>query len=267
MSQVFSRRAAIAGSVGLAGGLGILATEALAQVAGHADGHPAGSDGGPVMRSLAAAVTRNGDYALPPLGYKFDALEPAIDAETMRLHHDKHHAAYVKGANDALARLAEVREGKLDPEAVSDWSEKLAFNLSGHLLHSVFWAVMGPKVGGPGGAIASDIDKNFGSLAKFKAHFSAAAIQVQGNGWGVLAFDPVTQRLLVLQARNHQVNVAWNAIPLLVLDVWEHAYYLKYRNARADYVKAFWDVVNWAAVDRWYSFVKVTHHDPHRHGE
>ena len=219
------------------------------------------------MKSLAASVGKAGEYVLPPLPYGFDALEPSIDAETMKLHHDKHHAAYVKGANEALAKLADIREGKLDVAALSEWTEKLTFNLSGHLLHATFWAVMGPKGGEPKGALAADIGKHFGSADKFKAHFSAAATQVQGNGWAVLAYEPVSERLIVLQARNHQLNVAWNAIPLLVLNVWEHAYYLKYRNVRADYVKAFWDVVNWAAVDEWYAFIKKTHHEPpHEHG-
>ncbi len=211
------------------------------------------------MRSLAASVGKNGEYILPPLTYAYEALEPSIDAETMRLHHDKHHAAYVKGANGALAKLSEIRDGKTDASALSDLTEKLAFNLSGHLLHATFWAVMGPKGGEPEGALAADIGKHFGSHEKFKAHFSGAAVQVQGNGWAVLAYEPVSERLIVLQARNHHLNVAWNAIPLLVLDVWEHAYYLKYRNARADYVKAFWNVVNWNAVDRWYAFIKRTH--------
>ncbi len=257
MNDLFSRRTALASGIGLAGGVGLLATQALAQ---H-EHHQAEEAGGPVMRSLVASVGKSGEYILPPLTYAYEALEPSIDAETMRLHHDKHHAAYVKGANEALARLAEIREGKLEVSAVSEWTEKLAFNLSGHLLHATFWAVMGPKAGEPKGALASDIGKHFGSHEKFKAHFSAAAAQVQGNGWGVLAYEPVSERLVVLQARNHQLNVAWNAIPLLVLDVWEHAYYLKYRNARADYVKAFWNVVNWNAVDEWYAFIRRTHHE------
>jgi Fe-Mn family superoxide dismutase len=180
----------------------------------------------------------------------------------MRLHHDKHHAAYVKGANEALAKLADTREGNLDPSALSEWTEKLTFNLSGHLLHSVFWAIMGTGGREPVGELAADIQQQFGSHAKFKAQFSAVATQVQGNGWGVLAYEPISERLIVLQARNHQLNVAWNAIPLLVIDVWEHAYYLRYKNVRTDYVKAFWNVVNWGAVDQWYGLIKRRHQHP-----
>ncbi|MGP0064465.1 MAG: superoxide dismutase [Isosphaeraceae bacterium] len=261
MSDFLSRRSALVGGIGLAGGMGLLATETMTRAAGYQEDQHGHTPGGPVAKSLAASVAKGGEYVLPPLPYAYDALEPSIDSETMRLHHDKHHAAYVKGANEALAKLADVREGKLDPSSLSDMTEKLTFNLSGHLLHATFWAVMGPKGGEPKGALASDIAKHFGSHAKFKAHFSAAASQVQGNGWGILAYEPVSERLIVLQARNHQINVAWNAIPLLVIDVWEHAYYLKYRNVRADYVKAFWDIVNWAAVDEWYAFIKRTHHE------
>ena len=260
MSHLFSRRSALTGGIGLTGGLGLFATESLIRATSGQEPH-AHASGGLVAKLLAESVGKGGAYALPPLPYAYDALEPSIDAETMHLHHDKHHAAYVKGANEALAKLAEVREGKVDPSSITDLTEKLTFNLSGHLLHSTFWAVLGPKGSEPKGALAVDIGKQFGSLAKFKAHFSAAATQVQGNGWGILAYEPVSERLIVLQAKNHQINVAWSSIPLLVLDVWEHAYYLKYHNVRADYVKAFWNVVNWEAVDEWYAFIKRTHHE------
>lgn len=245
MSELFSRRMALAGGVGLAAGTGLFAPGVLARGVGDQDDQHAHELEGAVARSLAASVAPGEAYALPPLPYAYDALEPSIDVETMRLHHDKHHAGYVKGANDALAKLAELREGKIEASALSDLTEKLTFNVSGHVMHSVFWAVMGPGSKEPAGELAVDLQKHFGSADKFKAQFSAAATQVQGNGWGVLAFEPIAQRLMVLQARNHQVNVAWNAIPLLVIDVWEHAYYLKYKNVRADYVKAFWNVVNW----------------------
>ncbi len=210
------------------------------------------------MRLLSKAVSRDGKFSLPLLPYAYDAMEPAIDAETMQLHHSKHHAAYVKGANDAVEGLAALRKGKVNQTAAAEHSEKLAFNLSGHLLHTIFWASMAPGSAKPSGGLAGDIEDQFDSIVNFQDHFSAAATHVQGNGWGVLAFDPLSKRLQILQARNHQLTVAWNAIPLLPLDVWEHAYYLKYRNARAEYVKAFWNVVNWPALDRWYAFVKHT---------
>jgi Fe-Mn family superoxide dismutase len=257
MSDLLSRRSAL------------LLSEARAWSAGFQEDPVARALGGPVTKSLSASVAKGGEYSLPPLPYAYDALEPSIDAETMKLHHDKHHAAYVKGANDALARLAETREGKLEPSTLSDLTEKLTFNLSGHLLHSVFWAILGTGGRGPVGVLAEDIQKYFGSHAKFQAQFSAVATQVQGNGWGVLAYEPFSERLLVLQARNHQLSVAWNAIPLLVIDVWEHAYYLKYKNVRADYVRAFWKVVNWDAADQWYALIKRKHpdaaHDGHAH--
>ena len=119
---------------------------------------------------------------------------------------------------------------------------------------------MGPDGGGkPAGELGKDLDAQFGSFEAFQGHFSAASTQVQGNGWGILAFEPLGRKLVVLQARNHQINGVWGAIPLLVLDVWEHAYYLKYRNLRADYVKGFWNVVNWQAVNEWYVFMKASH--------
>ncbi|MDX2035807.1 MAG: superoxide dismutase [Isosphaeraceae bacterium] len=251
MSDLFSRRTALLGGGGLLGSLGF---SALAQAQQHGAGN-----GGPIEASIAAAVDKAGMYTLPALPYGYDALEPSIDAETMKLHHDKHHAAYVKGANDALAKLAEIRDGKADAGLVTDTTEKLSFNLAGHVLHSVFWANLGPKSGAPEGGLLAALDKNFGSVDKFKAHFSATAVQVQGNGWAVLAFEPVSRKLMVFQARNHQINAAWAGIPLLVIDVWEHAYYLKYRNVRADYVKAFWNVVNWSAVGQWYDAIAKMH--------
>jgi Fe-Mn family superoxide dismutase len=252
MSELLSRRTALCGGIGL----GLLTPGTLARAVGLQDHQQAHAPGGAVARSLAASVSPAGTYALPPLPYGYGALEPSIDAETMRLHHDKHHAAYVKGANDALAKLAEARDGKFDSLAVSDLTEKLTFNLSGHILHSIFWAIMGPTGREPVGELAADIRKHFGSHEKFMTHFSAAASQVQGNGWAVLSYEPIAERLMVLQARNHQLNVAWNSVPLLVIDVWEHAYYLKYKNVRSDYVKAFWNIVDWEAADQWYALTK-----------
>jgi len=249
-----SRRGLVMGLGGLVGGAILQNVNAIAQ---NQTGK-SGLNGGLIADSLRQAVGANGEYALPPLPYPAKALEPSIDAETMALHHDKHHAAYVKGANESLSRLSEIRSGKGDVSSVSEWSEKLSFHLSGHILHSVFWANMAAPSGAqPTGALASDLARDFGSVDAFRAHFSAAASQVQGNGWAILAWEPLSQRLLVLQARNHQLNVVWGAVPLLVLDVWEHAYYLKYRNARVDYIKAFWDVINWQAISDWYDLIRV----------
>ncbi|MCE9589775.1 MAG: superoxide dismutase [Planctomycetes bacterium] len=195
-----------------------------------------------------------GEYVLPPLPYDYDALEPSIDKETMKLHHDKHHAGYVTGLNKALKQLADAR-ASTDPAAfalVKHLSREVAFNGSGHLLHTVFWSNMAPagKGGGgePGGEFAETIKKSFGSVAAMRAQFSAAAAAVEGGGWAILACEPVSRGLLILQAEKHQDLVVWGVTPLLCLDVWEHAYYLKYQNRRADYVKAWWDVVNWSDV-------------------
>lgn len=198
----------------------------------------------------AMPVNEKGEYVLPPLPYAYDALEPHIDAQTMRLHHDKHHAGYVKGLNASLAALKKARDAG-DYSLVQYYSGKVAFNGSGHILHSIFWTNMSPKGGGqPKGALAKAINRDFGSFAKFKAHFIAASTKVEGSGWGILAYEPMGRRLVVLQAEKHQNLTAWGVTPLLVLDVWEHAYYLKYQNRRGDYVKAFFNVINWKDVAR-----------------
>ncbi|MBI3835986.1 MAG: superoxide dismutase [Planctomycetes bacterium] len=193
------------------------------------------------------------EYVLPPLPYPPDALEPHIDAQTMTLHHDKHHAAYVKGLNDALAKLAAARDaGATGPgmDQVRDLTDAVAFNGSGHTLHSVFWLNMKKGGGGePKGAIAKQIETDFGGFDKFKAHFGNVAKKVQGSGWGILAWEPLASRMIVLGAEKHDNLTMFGCVPLLVLDVWEHAYYLKYQNNRGGYVDAWWNVVNWENVD------------------
>lgn len=195
----------------------------------------------------------DGPYTLPPLPYDYAALEPHIDAQTMRLHHDIHHAGYVKGANKALIALETVRREGGDRIAdVRALSDALSFNLSGHVLHSIFWQNMTKDGGGQPPAdsdIAAAIKRDFGSFDAFAGHFQAAAAQVQGSGWGLLAYEPLADRLLVLQAEKHQNHAVWAVAPLLVIDVWEHAYYLKYQNQRSSYIKAFMNVVNWSDVD------------------
>jgi Fe-Mn family superoxide dismutase len=195
----------------------------------------------------AAEALRNdkGEYLLPALPYAYSALEPHIDEQTMRLHHDKHHLAYVNGLNAALAALAKAREAN-DYSLVQYHTNQASFHGAGHILHLIFWNNMSPNGGGePKGALAQAIVRDFGSLAAFKANFSAAANKVEGSGWAILAYQPVGQQLVILQAEKHQNLTQWGAVPLLVLDVWEHAYYLKYQNRRADYVTAFHNVINW----------------------
>lgn len=191
------------------------------------------------------------EYALPPLPYAYDALEPHIDAQTMTLHHDKHHDAYVKGLNAAIAGLAAVRKGGTpeDLAKVRDLTDALAFNGSGHVLHVVFWTNMKKGGGGePRGELSKIIERDFGNFAAFQAHFNTAAGRVQGGGWGILAWEPLSGRLIVLGAEKHQNLTMFGCVPLLVLDVWEHAYYLKYQNNRTAYVTAFWNVIDWANV-------------------
>ncbi len=183
-------------------------------------------------------------YVLPPLPYPYEALEPTIDAQTMKLHHDIHHAGYVKGLNAALDKLAEARKSG-DYAATKALSREVAFHGSGHLLHCCFWTNMSPAKTEPQGMLKRMLERDFGSLDAFKAQFGNAAKQVEGSGWGILAFEPLSMRLLVLEAEKHQNLSVWGVHPLLVIDVWEHAYYLKYNNRRPEYVDAFWNVVNW----------------------
>lgn len=189
-------------------------------------------------------------YVLPDLPYKYNALEPIISEEIMRLHHDKHHAAYVNGANAALEKLEKGRAAGLQGVDVKAILRDLAFNASGHVLHSMFWANMGPKKEGkPGGQLADQINSDFGSFDIFKLELSNAAKSVEGSGWGILAYDPLSAQLLTLQAEKHQNLTLQGSIPLLVVDVWEHAYYLQYKNDRGAFVDKWWDVVSWSDVE------------------
>lgn len=202
----------------------------------------------------APAAAADGPYVLPALPYGYADLEPHISAQIMKLHHDVHHASYVKGANDALSGLEGVRRAGGDEiKKVRALTDALTFNLAGHALHSIFWKNMSKTGGGepkPGSEIAKLIQRDFGSFAAFMGQFAAAAVQVQGNGWGILAWEPLAQRLLVLQAEKHQVNAVWGSRPLVALDVWEHAYYLQYQQKRADYIKAFFNVIHWDDIDQ-----------------
>jgi Fe-Mn family superoxide dismutase len=187
-------------------------------------------------------------YTLPELTYDYGALEPFISGTIMTLHHDKHHAAYVNGANLALEAMEEARANNALAN-INKLQKDLAFNLAGHVNHGVFWKNMSPEGGDkPVGELAAAIDEFFGSFDAFMAHFSAVALGIQGSGWAILAWDVLGQKLIIEQLYDHQGNLAPASIPLLMLDMWEHAFYLDYQNVKADYVKAFWNIANWADV-------------------
>ena len=188
-------------------------------------------------------------YVLPELPYAYDALEPHISAEIMELHHSKHHQNYVNGANAALEKLEAARKDGSIAAVVTALSKDLAFNLGGHTNHSLFWENLGPNGGGkPAGALAAAIDEDFGSFEEFQKHFAAAALGLQGSGWAVLAYDKIGERLVIEQMTDQQGNLSIDLVPLLLLDMWEHAFYLQYKNVKADYVAAVWNVFNWDEV-------------------
>jgi superoxide dismutase, Fe-Mn family len=187
-------------------------------------------------------------YSLPELPYDYAALEPHISGQIIELHHDKHHATYVAGANTTLEKLAAAREAD-DFGAIVGLEKTLAFNVSGHVLHSIYWTNLSPDGGGePDGGLADAIANDFGSFKAFKSQLTQTTATVQGSGWGVLAWDPLGQQLLVQQVYDHQGNIGQGAIPLLAVDIWEHAFYLQYKNVKADYISAFWNIVNWEDV-------------------
>ena len=197
-------------------------------------------------------------YSLPELSYDYAALEPWISGQIMELHHSKHHANYVGGANTALEKMAEARESG-DFGTVNLLQKNLAFNLGGHVNHSVFWKNLSPDGGDkPEGEIGAAIDDQFGSFDAFRGHFNAAALGIQGSGWAILAWDALGQRLIIEQLFDQQANIAIGTQPLLMLDMWEHAFYLQYKNVKADYVKAFWNVVNWADVQERFTEARKT---------
>ena len=194
-------------------------------------------------------------HELPPLPYDYNALEPYLDEETVKIHHDKHFAAYVKGLNTAEEKLAQARESG-DYATVQHWERQLAFQGSGVRLHQLFFENMAPKAGGdPSGSLAERINKDFGSYDNFKKQFSAAATAVEASGWAVLGWSPEFGKLYITAIENHQKQTVMGIQPLLVLDVWEHAYYLKYQNRRPDWVEAWWNLVNWQDVSMRYADV------------
>lgn len=189
-------------------------------------------------------------YELPDLDYDYGALAPHISGEINELHHSKHHATYVKGANDTLDKLAEARD-KGDFGSIVGLETTLAFNLAGHANHVVWWKILSPEGGDkPTGELASAIDDAFGSWDKFQAQFTAVATTIQGNGWAALSWDPVGKTLITQQLRDHHNNLILPTVPILLVDVWEHAFYLDYKNVKADYVKALWNIYNWGEISK-----------------
>ncbi|HNS54014.1 MAG TPA: superoxide dismutase [Syntrophales bacterium] len=191
-------------------------------------------------------------YSLPRLAFGYGDLEPFISEEQLRLHHEKHHAAYVTGANGVLERLEKARREKADLDMKSTLKE-LSFHIGGHVLHTLFWGNLAPKgkaADRPVGLLATAIDKEFGGYEPFKKEFSQAAVSAEGSGWAALSHCTLTNRPIIMQIEKHNVNVYPGLRILLVLDVWEHAYYLDYKNLRAKFVEAFWNIVNWDEANR-----------------
>ena len=188
-------------------------------------------------------------HELPSLAYPYDALEPYYDEETLRLHHGKHHQSYVDGLNKAETQLKEARS-RSDYGLVKHWLKEIAFHGSGHILHTLFFENLAPAgQSSPGQKTRNQVEQDFGSFDEFKKMFTAAAAAVEGSGWALLCYNPSFKKLEILQAEKHQNLTQWGVISLLVIDVWEHAYYLKYQNRRPEYIAAWWNIVNWDKVE------------------
>jgi len=204
--------------------------------------------------NFITAIYNNGKYQLPKLPYAFDALEPYIDAQTMTLHHSKHHQAYVNGLNNATEKIKEATE-KGDFALIKHWERELAFNGGGHFLHTIFWNIMSPKQGNKSKELETYILKSFGSYDNFIKLFKAASIAVEGSGWGMLSYEPVADKLIINQVERHSNLSQWLTVPIIVVDVWEHAYYLKYQNKRNEYFDAFTKVINWDFISEQFNIV------------
>jgi Fe-Mn family superoxide dismutase len=200
-------------------------------------------------RRSREAYVKPGKHLLPPLPYAYKALEPYISEEIMKLHHQKHHQSYVDGLNKAEINLEKARQTG-DFSLVKHWSRELAFHGSGHYLHTIFWNNMSPRGGGkPGNLLLKEIERYFGRFELFKKQFTEAAKAVEGVGWAILVWSPRSRHLEILQSERHMILTQWDTIPLLVLDVWEHAYYLQYKNNKAEYVDNWWNLINWRDVE------------------
>lgn len=232
MRDEISRREII-GGIGALGALGVLS-------------------GALPTEAVASSLPSHGSVnllELPALPYPEDALEPVIDKETVKIHHDKHFAAYVAGLNKTLKDIEKARNTG-DFEHIKAMSRDLAFNASGVILHWIYFSTIGPKAGAaPTGKVGELIKRDFGSFETFWKQFSAASKNVEASGWGILAWEPFSKKLIILEAEKHQNLTSWGVMPLMVCDVWEHAYYLKYQNRRADYVDNFAKIIDWNKVE------------------
>ena len=189
-------------------------------------------------------------YQLPELPYDFNALEPVISAEIMELHYTKHHKAYVTNLNAALEKYAEA-ESKHDVAGMIQAQSAIKFNGGGHVNHSIFWTILTPnsKASAPKGALADAIQRDFGSFATFQERLTAMTVGIQGSGWGWLGYNKTSKHLELATCPNQDPLSPLGLVPLLGIDVWEHAYYLQYKNVRADYVKAIWPIFNWRSIE------------------
>ncbi len=253
MSDALSRRTLLATTIPAAAiGAGLLGgSTAFAQDAA------AGGDPKSNVLSMLASLNQDGTYVLPKLPYAYDALEPHIDAQTMELHHSKHQAAYVSNLNKTIDALAKLREGDdIDAAKLSALSRDISFNAGGAILHTIFFGTMGAQAANAENQVTADLAKQYGSLDKFKAHFTKVAGGVKGSGWAIACYEPLGDKILITESGDQDLKLIPGSIPLLLIDVWEHAYYLKYQNKRADYIKAWWNVVNWTEVNALYTHVR-----------
>ncbi len=193
----------------------------------------------------------NGNFIHQPLPYNTNHLEPYMDEETLHLHHTFHHGGAVKGANKDIEMIKSVMNSG-DFTLADHWTKKLSFHLSSHILHSIFWTNLINKKSQPTGDLLKKIEKDFGSTNKMQGMIAKISKSIEGSGWGILAYQPYSDNLVVLQCENHHKLTVWGAVPLLVIDVWEHAYYLKYKNKRGDFVDALMNIINWDNVAQRY---------------
>jgi len=232
-----------------AGGLSLAALAGGASLNAGSHQHASSSASTDTSSLFDIPLDSEGNYLLPPLKYSSDALEPMIDRKTTELHHGIHFESYRVGLNNTSKAMAQAREDD-DYGTINQLQNNLAFNGAGYFLHHVFFAGMSaPGSTKPSNWLKTRIGKEFGSMDKMKAHFSATSGGVQGSGWGILGYQPVGNKLFILQVEKHQLATLWNFVPILALDVWEHAYYLNYQNRRGDYIKNWWDIVDWEVAE------------------